>query len=141
MLHTLRTLAAGYGFYSVALWSAVGGVAYLSIAGFLWLEPLIGAPLAALCAGGALLALALLPWPVSALLRRRRQSRSRAAASPEIALLRQLLDEEASDWIERNALTAVLGALAAGVAAGASPTVRRSLGAVLEGLLEAREEE
>lgn len=133
----LQALAAGYSLYSVAIWSAIGGVAYLSVAGFLWLQPLIGGALAALCAGGALLALATLPAAALVAARRRRRRRQ-AEVSAEVAVIRELLNDEVSGWIERNTVPTMLGALAAGALAGANPDVRRTLLATIEGLTENR---
>lgn len=109
----------------VAVGMSVLAVAFLSAALYLALIAPLGAPLAALATGGALLGVSgLLVFAVRFWVLPPR----RPAAAPDgrvaAAKLGEMLGEEAGAWTKRHPGAAVLAALAAGFVVGSSPKLR-----------------
>jgi len=118
----LLGLAAGMGILAVG---------FLSAALYLALMQTLGAPLAALATGAALIAvaaLAVLTIKVKVLPPRQGKGISAEPEGPATAAkLGEMLGEEAGTWTKRNPGTAMLVALAAGFVMGSSPKLRAKL--------------
>jgi len=115
----------------IAVGMSVLAVAFLSAALYLALLQPLGAPLAALLTGGALLAVAaVIVLAVKYLIsspRRRATVPSEADGEVAAARLGEMLAEEAGAWTKRHPGTAMVTALVAGFLVGSSPRLRTLL--------------
>lgn len=106
-------------------------VAFLSVALYLALVEPLGAPLAALLTGGALLAIAALIMLAAkfVILSPRRLKTAPSGADGEVAAakLGEMLAEEAGAWTKRHPGSAMVTALVAGFVVGSSPKLRTLL--------------
>lgn len=124
--------------YVVAGGVASIGLVFLAIAGYLGLARRIPAPDAALIvAAVALLLAAAIGVGVWAITQRKavRIQNQRSAAAAATAAELQLLQAELELALHKNAKAGTLGMLAAGVALGASPGLRRDATGLLRDLL------
>lgn len=117
----------------LAMLIALTGIVFLALGVFWLIAAPLGAGVAALIVGGALLGLVLLVALIGLIIIKARDgSRRRAAAerSPDGRIeeqLRSVIGGRATEWARAHTGMAVVGALSAGVLAGASPSLRRLL--------------
>ena len=115
----------------IAVSLAVLAVAFWTVALYLALLERLGAPLAALWTGGALLAVAALFVLAARWLIRppRRATTGPSQPNAEVAAARlgEMLAEEAGGWTKRHPGSAMFTALAAGFVVGSSPKLRSLL--------------
>lgn len=136
----LGNLALANGVYRLLIFTAALGVSFCAAGLYLFLAGHLGRPGAAVSTGIALLSLAGIPCAfLAGKLRQAPPKSSESTANPEQVLKSLLGDRNLDELIRDNSTQAVLGALAAGVMAGASPKARQGLLRLLEEFSEKSE--
>ena len=116
-----RSKAIGFGLYALSCLLAGAGMIFMIFAGYLTLEQTVSPPMAALCAGGALLVLSVFIIISTRFLLKSR-ARQRGYRDEEIAALLQnlvsALEHELGKSVKESPGMALLAASLAGLLAG-----------------------